>query len=584
MCYFLVIMRRSFPIFVIILAVAIGCDDGTDGGDAGVDSGNIDDIFIIGGGSHLAIMIGEECTFVNAPVDPYSLLDDEAGAAVDRTPAWIQTDLASTLSSLNANTAAALADQINGADEQWLDEVAWSIAVTDAPMLEWIVADESEALFSENAEAIYTIDEQLDYVAIVDLDDGRSTLELMGENGEFLLDVEKYYWYVVYPRAYFELPKYESGSFWRTFLVEDDSYDSTLLEHVSGAQDLPAAVLGIGEWIQSFMTFQYGTNPPGILAIYNEPIGSCGQYAMITSAASRAVLVPVATASARADDHEWNEYWDERWIMWDNSLGEIGSNPHYPYIDMPEIFDDDTYDGAGVLGELAHVFRFRPDDNIFASELYTAYKDVVVGITDSIGEPVEGARVIVGSAEAGNAPCTWSYTDVLGEAAFRLGDDLGYRIEASHPILGEQDSYGVVWTNTPDELYTVDMQFTVPYPRLVQNVGDLPTGDIAVQLDFEVIETEQRRINQITEGYELGFTHPVILEGGVVDVFVLNASAYQAFLTGSQFDGHSVSLATGGATTVLHASSDGQPLYLVFDNTLWPTSEKRVRIRLVPSE
>ncbi len=549
-----------------------------------MDSGNFDDIFIIGGGSHLAIMIGEDCTVVEMPADLYSLLEDEARAAVDRTPAWIQTDLASTLSSLNANAAAALADQINSADKQWLDEVAWSIAVTDAPMLDWIVADGSEALFSENAEAIYAIDSQLDYVAIVDLDNGQSTLELMGENGEFQLDVEMYYWYVVYPRAYFELPKYESGSFWRTFLVDDDSYDSTLLDHVSGAQDLSAAVLGIGEWIQGFMTFGYGTNQSGILEIYNDQFGSCGQYAMITSAASRAVLVPVVTSSARADDHEWNEYWDERWIMWDNSLGEIGSNPHYPYIDMPEIFDDDTYDGAGVLGELAHVFRFRPDDNIFASELYTPYKDVVLEITDSIGEPVEGARVIVRSIDDGNLPCTWSYTDVLGEAAFRLGDDHGYRIEASHPILGEQDNYGVVYTNTPDDLHMVDMQFTVPYPRLVQDVGDLPTGGLAVQLDFEVIETEQRRINQMTEGYELGITHPVILEGGVVDIFVLNASAYQAFLEGSQFDGRSVSLATGGASTVLHASSDGQPLYLVFDNTLWPASEKRVRISLVPSE
>ncbi len=584
MCYFLVIMRKSFPIFAIILAIVIGCDDKTGGGDAGVDSGNFDDIFIIGGGDHLAIVIGEECTVVEAPADPYSLLEDEARAAVDRTPAWIQTDLARTLSSLTATTASALADQINSADEQWLDEVAWSIAVTDAPMLEWIIAAESEALFSENAEAIYAIDSQLDYVAIVDLDDGQSTLELIGENGEFQLDVEMYYWYVVYPRAYFELPRYEGGSFWRTFLVDDDSYGATLLEHVSGAQDLHAAVLGIGEWIQSFMTFGYGTNPLQPLEIYDAQFGSCGQYAVITAAASRAVLVPVASASARADDHEWNEYWDERWIMWDNSLGEIGSNPHYPYIDMPEIFDDDTSGGFGVFGELAHVFRFRPDGNIFASELYTPYKDVVVGITDSIGEPVEGARVIVGSAEAGNAPCTWSYTDALGEAAFRLGDDLGYRFEASHPILGEQESYGVVWTNTSDDLYTVDMQFTVPYPRLVQNMGDLPTGGLAVQLDFEVIETEQRRINQMTESYEMGLTHPVILEGGVVDIFVLNASAYQAFVAGSQFDGRSVSLATGGASTVLHAPSDGQPLYLVFDNTLWPTSEKRVRIRLVPSE
>ncbi len=584
MCYFIVIVRRLFPIFVIILVIAVGCDDATNDGDAGVDSGNFDDIFIIGGGNHLAIMIGEECTVVDAPADPYSLLEDDARAAVDRTPAWIQTNLARTLSSLNATTALALADQINSADEQWLDEVAWSITVTDALMLEWIIAAESEALFSENAEAIYAIDDQLDYVAVVDLDDGRSTLELIGENGEFLLDVEKYYWYVVYPRAYFELPRYEGGSFWRTFLIEDDSYGSTLLEHVSGAQNLHAAVLGIGEWIQSFMTFGYGTNPLQPLEIYDAQFGSCGQYAVITGAASRAVLVPVASVSARADDHEWNEYWDERWIMWDNSLGEIGSNPHYPYIDMPQIFDDDMNDGSGVFGELAHVFRFRPDDNIFASELYTPYKDVVVGITDSIGEPVEGARIVVGSAEAGNAPCTWSYTDVLGEAAFRLGDDLGYRFEASHPILGEQDSYGSVWTNTSDDLYTVDMQFGVPYPRLVQDVGDLPTGDLAVQLDFEVIETEQRRINQMTAGYEMGLTHPVILDGGLVDVFVLNASAYQAFLAGSQFDGRSVSLATGGASTVLHTSPDGQPLYLVFDNTLWPTSEKRVRIRLVPSE
>ena len=53
-------MRGSFSIFVITLAIAIGCNGETDGGDAGVDSGNVDDIFIIGGGNHLAIMIGED--------------------------------------------------------------------------------------------------------------------------------------------------------------------------------------------------------------------------------------------------------------------------------------------------------------------------------------------------------------------------------------------------------------------------------------------------------------------------------------------------------------------------------------------
>jgi hypothetical protein len=291
------------------------------------------------------------------------------------------------------------------------------------------------------------------------------------------------------------------------------------------------------------------------------------------------VLIPTVTATARADDHEWNEFWDGRWVMWDNSLGEIGTNPHYPYIDWPEIMDADT-GGSAVLGEVSHVMRFRPDDSIFPSDLYTPYKQVAITVTDSTGAPVEGARVVALTA---NLMCTWEYTGGNGEANLLLGDDNSYTFSAEHDDLGVSTALASgsgLWAGESVEEPIVD-SMTLPgaYQRDPVVAGDSPGGALPVSLGFEVQSTLQHRENYITEGWGLGHTYPVELEGGVIDVYVTNAAGLAALKAGEQVDAWGASLAQPQAAVELSIPL-GEDWYVVLDNTLWPRSDKRVSISL----
>ena len=583
---------RSFNCVVLVsrgiavaaaLAFVCGCAGGSGGeADGGADASPwlVDDELRVEAGGYLAFRVDAENGIeLLDPADPYGDLPLAGQQAVDAAPEWIRERLVRTLSRLDPASTEAIAAQILAADASLRDEVAWSVSVTDAPLLAWIVGEGTESLFVENAQAVYAMDAEVGYARIVELDGGRTTLEMTGADGVYELDSEMYYWNVVYPRAYFELPTRVGGAFWRTFLAEDDAYGTTLLEKVAAATDVNDAALKVGEWIQSFMTFGYGSTDLQPIDIYDSQYGSCGQYSILTSAAARAVLVPTASASARADDHEWNEYWDGRWIMWDNSLGDIaGDNPHYPYLDWSEIYDDDLYGGAGVLGQVAHVFRYRSDDAIFPSEVeYTPVAEVDVAVRDALGEPVEGARVIVDEmTESGGLPCTWGYTDASGTAAFLLGNALHYHLQVSHDLLGAA-SGGV--TVGADEIgpIPVEVALEAPYPRSFEDVG-APDGEIALDVTLSVTRTAQRRINEITEDYEMGFTHEIELDGGTIDLFLLDEDAFAAFAAGEPFQAFSP--VTGGAQALDLRVPAGGLRYLVLDNRMWPVSAKTVAVRL----
>jgi hypothetical protein len=543
------------------------------------------EVRIEGGGAWM-LHVAPTGLLTGTPVpDPLDALSDTGRSAVEAAPDWVREDLARTLSQLEAADADLYAAEILAADALTIDETAWAIAVTSPGLLVWMADNAAQQAFRANAEAIYAMDGRVAYARLVERPDGRTTLELDGEGGTAELDPEFYLWNVVYPRAYFELPLYDRGVFWRSLFPDDTRHGAKLIDAVAGATTVREAVQAVGEWIQGFMSFTYETNFLQPIEIYRDPRGSCGEYSILTSAAAKTVLLPTVSVSARADDHEWNEFWDGRWIQWDNSLGEIGTNPHYPYIDWPEIYDDDLYDGAGVFGELAHVLRFRADENIAASEQYTPMQAVTITVRDADGTPVEGARVIARSNESGYIPCTWSYTDPEGLASFLLGDDLIYGFTTDHPILGELPETGVlprIATVQDGDPLAEEIAYPDAYPRRLVDGGAPPEGERSLRLSFTVLRTDQRRVNVITEDYDLDLTHRASLEGGRLDVFLVDAAGRDAFLAGSAFTAYSTFAALEEGTAELTLPAD-RDWYVVLDDAWWPNEAKLVTVTATAS-
>jgi len=578
------IMMRWWWLAAALALGAVGCDDPADDDDsAGADDDDDDAApsswsaeVRIAGGERFTVRIGDGLD--PDPVsDPLLDLQGDAADALQRAPEWVREDLAWALAGVGDDAADALAAQVLDADEAQVDEVAFAIAATAPEILQWMVDGGDEDVFGENAEGIYAVDGLLEYASLVEVEPGLTTVELTGEQGTYELEPADYYWYVVYPRSYLELPMRVDGWWWRTLFLEDDAHGESALDAVSDAATVLEAAEALGTWIQSFMQFNYMDNLILPVDIYDTGYGSCGEYSILTTAAAKSVLIPTVSVSARADDHEWNELWDGRWIMWDNSMGEIGSNPNYPYIDWAEIFDDDTYNNAGVLGEVAHVFRFRGDEAIEPSDLYTEYVDIHVDVADGDGDPVEGVRVIATTAESGYLEATFGYTGLDGRATLRMGDDLGYGFELDHPTLGTLggESTAVVAAGGDDEFFE-DYAFDDACDRNIEDAGAPPEGERTLRVELSLLGTIQRQTNYLTEGYELGHTFPAALDGGSIDVFLIRSEDLDAFEDGDGVEAYSVGLASNGAE--LELPLDDGEWVLVLDNGCWPTSDRDVEL------
>ncbi len=577
-------MDRWCWVICALLLGAAGCEDAVEGDDDSAadddddatDGATFSSAIRLEGGGRFVVRI-DEVLQADPVADPLLDLDGDAAAAAGRAPQWVREDLAWALASVEGGVADTLAALVLDVDEVLVDEVAWTIAATAPELLTWMVEGGDADLLVENAQGVYATDGLLQYASLVEVEPGLTTLQLVGEDGAYELEPEDYYWYVVYPRAYLELPMRVDGWWWRTLFLEDDLHGQTALDAVADAATVLEAAEALGYWIQSFMQFNYMDNLILPVDIYDTGYGSCGEYSILTTAAAKSVLIPTVSVSARADDHEWNELWDGRWIMWDNSMGEIGSNPNYPYIDWPEIFDDDTYDNAGVLGEVAHVFRFRGDEAIEPSDLYTEYVDVHVDVEDADGAPVEGVRVIATTAESGYWEATFGYTGLDGRATLQLGDDLGYGFELDHPDLGDLggESTAVVAAGGDTEFFE-DYQFDEVCDRGLNDAGAPPGGDRTLEVELVLDRTVQRRTNYLTEGYELGHTFPAALDGGVVDLFLIRGGDLEAYLDGDVVDAHAVALATNGEELEIPLDDGGWAL--VLDNRCWPISDRDVEL------
>ncbi len=301
--------------------------------------------------------------------------------ALELTPGWVRDDLAVNLSQVDEATQNELASLIIDLDDPYLiDEVAFSIAHTSPEVLQysWFFPE----LFVINAELIYEYEPDLPYVTIVDegepgVDEDAYTtttytVEHDGVVEERTADPDIYYWYVVHPRLEDELPWFldawasddptspDDGLFWRAFLWDqaadecpDDGRACPLLEDYLTISDTVwnglaetrtdnGAIGEITQYVWDAIDFGAGDERPVQPSrIYTVGAGNCGEHADLSCAAARTGLIPCRNVGARANDHTWGEFWDDRWVAFE----PIGTHVDYfGYYGGPDA-DYYTYDG-----------------------------------------------------------------------------------------------------------------------------------------------------------------------------------------------------------------------------------------------
>lgn len=287
-------------------------------------------------------------------------LTDLAQQAVALAPAWLRHDLASTLAEVGDTTQDELGAILVDLDNPWLtDEIAFSIANISPEVL----TDPQfyPELLVVNAESIYANDPVLQYVELVEtgepgVDDDyytttRYQVEIDGVVMERTIDRETYYWYVVHPRMEDESPYYidawascgssqcpttpDDGTFWRTFLWDGAAADCpedrecpVLLDYLTtepylwkgkaNNRDDNGAIGAIIRWQKDAMVFGAGSERPiQPNRIYAVACGNCGEWSDMATAAARTGLIPGHNVGAYANDHTWNEFWDEGWQQWE---------------------------------------------------------------------------------------------------------------------------------------------------------------------------------------------------------------------------------------------------------------------------
>ncbi|MCF7913202.1 MAG: carboxypeptidase regulatory-like domain-containing protein [Candidatus Cloacimonetes bacterium] len=438
--------------------------------------------------------------------------------AIDRAPLWIQAELETTLLLLDPELQEFWANVINQVDDPIIDEVAFCIATASDVYLssEWAYPE----LYIQNAQMIYEYDQELNYVEVVDYgnsvtdEDYYSTTRYWtkSSNGavhQVEVPREIYYWHIVHPKITDEIPAFidpdivesngshttnivgpETGYFWRDFLYnyEDEDYPSlrNYLVQCEYANDFTAgyesAIGACTQWLGQSLVFTSNfERPHQPVRIYRKHIGRCGEHADMRVAIGRIALVPMTSIVCFTVDHTWNEFWDEEWIHWD------GGSINNPYM----------YE-QGWGSNFGSVIDVRSDGVMRSvTEKYAPnYATLTVHAIDNAGEPLDGARVLIGLRLNGQVTGDMvGWTDNAGIYDFTIGDGHEYWVQMSSS-LGTVDYQMVTENSVGGDVYDVQLQINNAIPQIEYTEIDIPEDDEA---DYKLV-VEYEADNQVIFG------------------------------------------------------------------------------------
>jgi hypothetical protein len=282
--------------------------------------------------------------------------------------------------------------------------------------------------------------------------------------------------------------------------------------------------------------------------------GNCGELGDLMTAGGRTALIPVMPVNTLADDHAWNEFlFDGAWVPMEASW----SDHSWHVNDYKVAYDDDTGAStnsiAGVVGWHGdgHLYdllgRYEPeviDDEEHIHGDYGRYVTLVVHVEDQLGEPVDGALVLIATGGFTNPDdlyvCTWGHSDREGVVTFTVGEenDFYYQVSSSLGILPGPGLVGT-WlsaeeTAVPGQVF----EMTAIYEEAALSIPPEPveqppeTGAGASLLSVAVSAE-----NEIASGQNLANdrTFTETISPGLVDVYVVDADNHQRLVDGEEF-------------------------------------------------
>ncbi|MGB9561577.1 MAG: transglutaminase domain-containing protein, partial [bacterium] len=464
-----------------------------------------------------------------------------------------------------------------------------------------------------NAQKIYEIAPYLQYVQLIDhgsypeepnyyttvryrIIDGGDTIW----TDEYPKEI--YYWFIVHPKLSDEKVKMNDsdgdtrqrtyGYFWREYLLYNPSStrpyttdDSLVLANVlqlptylwtrSDTSFPPArpfrpndsALDIIGNWVSKILP--YGAAAPRPIQpnqIAYSHHGYCGEVQDLLAAATRCALIPCASTMDPAEDHVWNEFYDNGWEYYQvdregggTSMGYDGGRQDVDYGGGKNISMIWNYWGNGYVEDV--------------SDRYSQVCTLQVNVRDEFGFPVDGALIIVAtegfydSTTLDIAGC--AFTNRFGQAKFVVGDRRNFYIRAESSIGNYPSTGGVILVaraTVAGRVYSSNVTIRAHVPFIPVESELTPPESLvagyAITVDYHVPCEYIVQNNSYfdSEGSEFRW----LSYGGAVAFFICDSVNYELFVSSRPFRAYMFEELTTDGEVEFYLPDTLQPWYVVF--------------------
>ncbi len=418
----------------------------------------------------------------------------KADEALNLIPYWVYSELILKFDELyQYGLDDDYAQLIIDAPLKYRDEIAFIIAYTSANTLRNSRFTADINMISSSVDFIYKIDSLLQYVDLVEYNEGKAAEQYTtakykifdpGVNDTIWSEIPKeiYYFYVVMPKLDQEgvfvkdngddaSGQRTYGYDWRTFIWNnpDPSHDYTQVNKTTSKgsvitipvfkdliskakilwdrnrtyytfnrpfKDSDHAMDVIGNWcsraVPVDVTLPRCFQPNQVLMKHD---GNCNEDAFLVAGACRTALIPLIYLGTWSQDHVFGSFWDSTWNHFEFFRGGLAPTGNEFY-GITNMLPRGSYGWKDAMVE-----GYRPDGAIMNfTEYYANTCQFTVTITDSLGVPIDGARLTLFASPsvAGNSylQCGTVWTNSAGRAVFKTGEAKQFLVQVWHPDYG----------------------------------------------------------------------------------------------------------------------------------------------------
>ncbi|NLO19972.1 MAG: T9SS type A sorting domain-containing protein [Ignavibacteria bacterium] len=280
--------------------------------------------------------------------------------------------------------------------------------------------------------------------------------------------------------------------------------------------------------------------------------GMCNEDAFLMAGACRTALIPLIYLGTWSMDHVFGAIYDEGWNHFEFFRGGLAPSGNSAY-GITNMMEGGSYGWDDALVE-----GFRPDGYpINLIENYAETCTFNVSVTDTLGNPIEGAKLIIYAAPSAyssnpdQAGTIW--TDFNGKVTFLAGEKKQYLVQIYHPKYGwaPQDStkafYLTNFNSTANAVYNVTIPyFNVKIAEYSPELLTLPeTAEYGVNLQWsarDILTAENKRDGQRSRFYKWNDENT-----GEVSFFLCDSVNFEKFKKKEEFSAYSYEhLSVGG--------------------------------------